>query len=672
MHQTQKSRNVKEACEPSIDEVGSTHFTHNSSIKDAKPCNETHPSFSQIMANSSHDGAFGAGVVHDLQQSQNLELLDAVDQLRAEGLNEHVDLSQLIVVGDQSSGKSSLLSAISGVPFPRKDNLCTRFATEVVLRRNDSLADVQITVTIISSSSRPYADRTRLDAFARKLQTIDGLPNVMEAAATAMRLGPSDTAFAADILRLDVCGARMPQLTIVDLPGLVHAETNRQTKEDIALVNGLVDEYMAQERSIILAVVSAKNDYQNQIVLTKTRQVDPDGRRTLGIVTKPDTLFPNSGSETSFLELIRNEDIKFSLGWHVVRNPDSNENQTVDPGTLEHDFFRKSRMSRIDPSKRGLSSLRTRLSEVLFRQIERELPSLMKEVFAAASRTRDGLERMGRSRTTIMEKRHFVMDIGTKFHSLCFAACEGLYEDQVFAEHGSDMSARRLRAVIQNTNIEFVARMLKAPLRTGHLGASETSESDAFNVVDRARELVHSYRGKELPGTFNPALIGQLFRELSRPWRLMAREHIDAIWLAARVTAVAVIDSITNSRVRDACLRTVIDPALESMRRTMVDRFDDYMANFERQSITYNHYLTENVQRVRLERDRAAAKARFIKFHKERERKGLGAAEYDDLVSCAVPETQPDMDALAAQNLADYAQAYYQVRYPCFVKFADV
>jgi hypothetical protein len=152
----------------------------------------------------------------------------------------------------------------------------------------------------------------------------------------------------------------------------------------------------------------------------------------------------------------------------------------------------------------------------------------------------------------------------------------------------------------------------------------------------------------------------------------MAREHIDAIWLAARVTAVAVIDSITNSRVRDACLRTVIDPALESMRRTMVDRFDDYMANFERQSITYNHYLTENVQRVRLERDRAAAKARFIKFHKERERKGLGAAEYDDLVSCAVPETQPDMDALAAQNLADYAQAYYQVRYPCFVKFADV
>jgi hypothetical protein len=70
-----------------------------------------------------------------LRTAEQIQLLDLVDSLRAEGLSEFTALPQLIVCGDQSSGKSSLLEAISGVPFPRKDNLCTRFATEVILRR---------------------------------------------------------------------------------------------------------------------------------------------------------------------------------------------------------------------------------------------------------------------------------------------------------------------------------------------------------------------------------------------------------------------------------------------------------------------------------------------------------------------------------------------------------
>ena len=70
-----------------------------------------------------------------LRTHEQIKLLDVIDALRAEGLGEYTALPQLIVCGDQSSGKSSVLEAISGVPFPRKDTLCTRFATEVILRR---------------------------------------------------------------------------------------------------------------------------------------------------------------------------------------------------------------------------------------------------------------------------------------------------------------------------------------------------------------------------------------------------------------------------------------------------------------------------------------------------------------------------------------------------------
>lgn len=82
-----------------------------------------------------------------LQTREQIKLLDVIDALRAEGFSEYTALPQLIVCGDQSSGKSSVLEAISGVPFPRKDALCTRFATEVILRR---AADEFISVSLVS------------------------------------------------------------------------------------------------------------------------------------------------------------------------------------------------------------------------------------------------------------------------------------------------------------------------------------------------------------------------------------------------------------------------------------------------------------------------------------------------------------------------------------------
>ena len=62
--------------------------------------------------------------LHSLNSLEQRELLNVVDKLRAQGLSAFTALPQLIVCGDQSSGKSSVLAALSELPFPRKDNLC--------------------------------------------------------------------------------------------------------------------------------------------------------------------------------------------------------------------------------------------------------------------------------------------------------------------------------------------------------------------------------------------------------------------------------------------------------------------------------------------------------------------------------------------------------------------
>lgn len=71
------------------------------------------------------------GSLEALQSDEQRRILDIVDHLRRQGLSGVVELPQLVVCGDQSSGKSSVLEAITEIPFPRNENLCTRFATEV-------------------------------------------------------------------------------------------------------------------------------------------------------------------------------------------------------------------------------------------------------------------------------------------------------------------------------------------------------------------------------------------------------------------------------------------------------------------------------------------------------------------------------------------------------------
>jgi len=74
------------------------------------------------------------------------QLLRKIDRLFECNVGNYIDLPQLVVVGDQSSGKSSVLEGITGLPFPRDSGLCTRFATQITFRR----APVDcITVSII-------------------------------------------------------------------------------------------------------------------------------------------------------------------------------------------------------------------------------------------------------------------------------------------------------------------------------------------------------------------------------------------------------------------------------------------------------------------------------------------------------------------------------------------
>lgn len=99
--------------------------------------------------------------------------LEKIDKLFACNAKEYIDLPQLVVVGDQSSGKSSILEGLTKLTFPRDSGLCTRFATQVIFRRDRTLKSREILASIIPSSDSPRETKEKLEKWkASGLETL--------------------------------------------------------------------------------------------------------------------------------------------------------------------------------------------------------------------------------------------------------------------------------------------------------------------------------------------------------------------------------------------------------------------------------------------------------------------------------------------------------------------
>jgi len=374
--------------------------------------------------------------LEDLQSVEQRKVLNIVDQLRQCDLESTLFLPQLVVCGDQSAGKSSVLEALTEISFPRNDNLCTRFATEIILRRATS--DV-ITIKVISDNERLPEERASIESFKEFISNFEELSFLMNKTTTLMGINNKSTfkfrAFAKDVLNIEIEGRFRPQLTLVDLSGLVQTETREVIEEDVQLVIEIIDHYIFQPRTICLAVVSAINDYVNQGILKKVRKVDSEGDRTLDIITKPDRLSSDSGSESAFLGLARNEDIFFKLGWHVLKNRSYEESSSSfeQRNIFEINYFRRSKFFTLPKECVGITSLRDRLSQLLFDHVKQELPKLRKDLEKVFTDTQLLLKTMGNSRATSQECKVFLTQLSLNFYEIGKVAVNGHYEGEYFA-----------------------------------------------------------------------------------------------------------------------------------------------------------------------------------------------------------------------------------------------
>ncbi|KAL6229069.1 P-loop containing nucleoside triphosphate hydrolase protein [Aspergillus navahoensis] len=605
-----------------------------------------------------------------LQSTRTSQRLNQIDRVRANGVGDHVALPQLVVCGDQSAGKSSVLEGISGIPFPRQDGLCTRFATEIVLRHNPHANCMS--ATIIPHLSQYDEEKRRLAAFRMEFGHFSELPGIIEAAGQVMGVRTSEDqvdapAFAADVLRLELVGDTGLHLTIVDLPGMISVS---EDERDVQMVSDLVDTYLESSRTSVLAVVPASSDVDTQGIIQRARRYDKDGVQTVGIITKPDLI--NAGTEQRVACLAKNLDrTKLNLGFFLLKNPAPAElQQDFSPAARRYSeqlFFATEPWSSLglDPARIGIENLRVFLQDLLDNHIERELPKI----------------------------RVYLTQISADFQALVRAGVDGDYHgrDASFFNAKRETLANRLRALIHQENEKF-ANYIRDHGQTRKIICDEDDKDDESTSSDGTelslnnkgqilvsregmaawiKQIYQRTRGRELPGNYNHSLLAELFHSQSVHWDKIARDHLNAVaalvssFLQAALEFV-IKDTKVRQNVQNCVSKSVqgdIQRAIEELRVLLEDE--------ARQPITYNHYYTDNIQKARNDQSKreiqdslhSAIQADWNrKLHINNSNKSI-----EKLVFSLQQQVIVDVTKQACSEAQNSLSAYYKVAMKTFV-----
>ncbi|RBR16332.1 hypothetical protein FVER53590_05927 [Fusarium verticillioides] len=513
--------------------------------------------------------------------TEQRSLLDLIDKLQFAQLDD-VKLPQIVVVGDQSAGKSSVLEALTGTPFPRDAGACTRFATEIRMRR---AKETKLKVSIIPDKTRPYNDQARLLQWGGDVTGDTPFDAMMRDATELIAPKSIPGRFAArDILVVEKEGPDMPLLTLVDLPGLVRVANRDQSESDIQTIEALSDRYMKSSRTIILAVIGGNNDYVQAPILKKARHFDPKGSRTIGVLTKPD-MTERIGLEEKFIELVTNKDQEnnFKLGWYVLLNPGPGEQwQTPeDRANREAEFFSRGKWATLPPEMWGIGALRAKLSTQLQRHIGKHVKTLRRQIQQALEGCESQLKAMGVGKDTPEEMRFQMGELFTASNNLVTPAVNGNYKnpfgERFFARQSSPKGtpSQKLRARIRDESERFARRFRQhgrkvtfqksqPPAANGVNSTNGAAEGNGLptpgTVGDRSKKdfaefevepLLRQIRGNELPLDSNPRAPYILFQDYSRNWPVLAQEYKDNVGVICNEFLADVIDHVWPMRMRD-------------------------------------------------------------------------------------------------------------------------
>ncbi|ORY05089.1 hypothetical protein K493DRAFT_404446 [Basidiobolus meristosporus CBS 931.73] len=280
-----------------------------------------------------------------------------------------IQLPSIVVIGSQSSGKSSVLESIVGREFlPKGNNMVTRRPLELTLIHTPDSNE--------EYGEFPQLGMSKVEDFQQIQQTLTDLNLSV----------PDSECVSNEPIELRIHSPNVPDLTLVDLPGYIQVHNIHQPTELKQKIFELCETYI-QEPNIILAVCPADVDLANSEALLSSRRVDPLGIRTIGVITKMDLIAPEDG-----VGLLHNREYPLNLGYMGVvcsKGQQKSEENTSKAIIQYNDAFFSSHLAyRANGSSLGIGSLRKKLMSVLEKYMGENLDALIDQIRMELEETR--------------------------------------------------------------------------------------------------------------------------------------------------------------------------------------------------------------------------------------------------------------------------------------------
>ncbi|KAI0526190.1 vacuolar sorting protein VPS1 [Xylaria bambusicola] len=521
-------------------------------------------------------------------------LFDAVDQLQHCGASRHVAIPQLVIVGGQSTGKSSLLRSLTDIPFPVGTGCCTRFATRIVSKRTAPGTPNQFKITIVEPEVKVegfvYPPNNDYEDYVHMGETLtaDEFETVMnEVSANHMGIrsgkGPDKKNFATQVLRVELSGPARSYFSIVDIPGLF-VNPNTVNEGEMHGIQSMIIEYMKKPENLVICVADAVTDVANQgIVHLASLHVSKE--RCVGVLTKCDMLRDDEETSRKIVNIATGREEHTTKPicdtWFVVRNRSSKEDRSFDLAHAEKQLFETAPWDEIDSGRRGTSMLRKHLSYLLSQGIRGNFPDIrarIQELLANAQKSRAAL---GDARPTHTDRLKYLREIIERYETHAAHALEspGSLDEQL-----------RARNIVKVSNVEFAKLMLER----GHTYQFEDPDMDPLAEVlrmkdefpdnlffsqghsrppstpqkhqsfpsgrtptkipakdeigkdlrEEIRRELRAFEGTQLFGLINPQVIPTLYRKQTQNWHKYAHQHIFTVANHVAVAAKGILELV--------------------------------------------------------------------------------------------------------------------------------
>ncbi|KAG0015020.1 vacuolar protein sorting-associated protein 1 [Podila clonocystis] len=341
------------------------------------------------------------------------------DAFSTVGVHNPVDLPQIVVIGSQSSGKSSVLENIVGRDFlPRGTGIVTR--RPLVLQLINRPAPTAAEDADSKDSKKDGEDQKEPEEWGEflhqpgvKYTDFNLIRQEIERdteAKTGKNAGISPLP-----INLRVYSPHVLTLTLVDLPGLTKLPVGDQPKDIEKQIRDMIIKYISKPNSIILAVTAANVDLANSDGLRLARDVDPEGARTIGVLTKVDLM----DSGTDVVDILAGRVIPLRLGYVPVVNRgqrDIDTKKTIARSLeAERSFFENHAAYRSKAQFCGTPYLARKLNMILMHHIRNTLPEIKAKIQAALAKYVAELATLGDGMSDGQGQAGIVLNIITEF-----------------------------------------------------------------------------------------------------------------------------------------------------------------------------------------------------------------------------------------------------------------